>query len=116
MKIVDRVFSCLLILGAIGHTAGSFLGYGSKPEVLLWSLGTSLFLFMLGAINFLRAGRPDDRPLGWITLVFNVCWILSALQFGHVIGNMSDPRVIGFSIVSMVLIGMSLRTMTLQKF
>jgi tellurite resistance protein TehA-like permease len=110
MKTLDRVFGWLLILGGAGHTAGSFVAYRSKPDLLLWSLGAALFVFLLGAVNLVRAARRGDRSLGWITLVFNLAQFASCLQFGYVIGNMSDPRVIGFSVITLVLAGMSLRT------
>ena len=110
LKTLDRVFGCLLILGGVGHTLGSFAGYGSKPELLLWSLSASLFIFLLGAVNLVRAGRHGDRPLGWITLPFNLCQFAACLQFGHIIGNMADPRVIGFSVITLVLAAMSLRS------
>jgi hypothetical protein len=120
MKILDRVFGWLLILGGVGHTAGTIIGYGSLhtesgPELLLWSLSASLFIFLLGTVNLVRAGRHGDRTLAWITLIFNFCQLISVLQFGRLIHNMLDPRVIGFAIVTLVLCAMSLRTMTAKR-
>ncbi|WP_263351195.1 hypothetical protein [Acidicapsa acidisoli] len=112
MKIMDRIFSCLLFLGGVGHTLGSFVGYGSKPELLLWSLSASLFLFLLGALNFVRASRSEDRALGWITLVFNPCQFVAAIAFGRLIQNLYDPRVIGFCVITAVLTAMSVRSIT----
>ena len=110
MKVVDRVFCCLLILGGVGHSLGSFQAYSAKPDELLWSLCASLFLFLLGTVNLVRAGRVGDRALGWITLVFNLCWLAADIQFGRVIGNMADPRLIFFAVIMLVLIGMSARS------
>jgi hypothetical protein len=110
LKILDRVFACLLLLGGVGHTLGSFKAYGAKPEVLLWSLCASAFLFLLGMVNLVRAGRRGDRAMGWICLVFNLVWFAAGLQFGHVIGNMMDPRVSFFGVITLVLAGMSLRS------
>jgi len=110
MKVLDRIFGCLLILGGCGHTAGTLIGYKGKPELMLWSLGASTFIFLLGAINLVRAGRRGDRTLGWITLVFNLCQIASVVAFGRLIQNMADPRVIGFIVICAVLSLMSLRT------
>jgi len=115
MKITDRIFSCLLFLGGIGHTLGTLIGYGSKPELLLWSLCASLFLFLLGTLNFVRAGRTGDSTLGWITLIFNPCQFVSAIAFGRLIQNLYDPRVIGFCIITLVLTAMSIRTITSAK-
>lgn len=110
MKVVDRVFCCLLILGGVGHSLGSFKAYGAKPDELLWSLCGSLFIFLLGIVNLVRAGRDGDRALGWITLVFNLCWLAAVIQFGRVIGNMADPRLIFFLIVMLVVLAMSVRS------
>lgn len=68
IKAIDRILSCLLILGGVGHRIGSFVAYRSKPDTLLWSLCTLLFIFLLGAfllgaVNFGSAGRPGDRAL-----------------------------------------------------
>jgi len=112
LKTTDRIFGCLLILGGMGHTAGTLIGYKDKPELMLWSLSASLFIFLLGTINLVRAGRHGDRALGWITLVFNLCQIVSVIQFGRLIQNMWDPRVIGFILICAVLVGMSVRTIT----
>jgi hypothetical protein len=112
MKIIDRIFSCLLFLGGIGHTLGCLAAYGSKPELLLWALSASLFLFLLGTLNFVRASRSGDRALGWITLVFNPCQFVAAIAFGRLIQNLYDPRVIGFCLITAVLSAMSVRSIT----
>jgi hypothetical protein len=104
-----------LLLGGVGHTFGSFIGYGSKPELLLWSLSASLFLFLLGTLNFVRASRSADRTLGWITLVFNPCQLVAAIQFGRLINNLYDPRVIGFCVITLVLTAMSARTISADR-
>jgi hypothetical protein len=110
MRLADRIFACLLILGGVGHTAGTLIGDKDKPELMLWSLCASLFVFLLGTINLVRAGRHGDGTLGWITLVFNLCHIASVVAFGRLIQNMGDPRVIGFIVICLVLCGMSVRT------
>jgi hypothetical protein len=110
LKLVDRVFCFLLILGGVGHTAGTLIGDKDKPELMLWSLCASLFVFLLGTVNLVRAGRHGDATLGWITLVFNLCHIASVVAFGRLIQNMADPRVIGFIVICLVLCGMSVRS------
>lgn len=110
MKVFDRVFCCLLILGGVGHSLGSFKAYSAKPDELLWSLCASLFVFMLGTVNLVRAGRAGDSALGWVTLVFNLCWLAAVIQFGRVIGNLLDPRAIFFAIITLVLAAMSWRS------
>ena len=112
MRIVDRVFSCLLFLAGIGHTLGSFAAYSAQPEILLWSLSASLFTFLLGAVNFVRASRSGDRVLSCITLLFNLCQMMAAIQFGRLIHNLFDPRVIGFTLITLVLSAMSVRSIS----
>ena len=115
MKATDRVLSCLLILGGVGHTFGSFGAYRSMPDTLLWSLCTSLFIFLLGAVNFLRAGRLGDRALSWLSLVFNFCWLAACIWFGRIIHNPFDLRVVIFDVITLGLCAMSVRTMTAAR-
>jgi len=111
MKTLDRILGGLLLLGGCGHTAGTLIGYAHKPELELWSLCASCFVFLLAAVNLLRAGRPGDKALGAIALGFNVLWMPSVVWFGMQIGNLLDPRVVGFLVISAGLCGMSVRTM-----
>ncbi len=111
MKTLDRILGGLLLLGACGHTAGTLIGYAHKPELELWSLCASCFVFLLATVNLLRAGRPGDKALGWIALVFNLLWIPSVVWFGMQIGNLVDPRVVGFIVIALGLCAMSVRTM-----
>ncbi len=41
MKELDRVFGCLLILGAIGHGLGSYGAYRNERMSLVWALSAS---------------------------------------------------------------------------
>ena len=111
LKVLDRVLGCLLILGGVGHTFGSLLGYKSDQMTLLWSLSASLFIFLLGAVNLVRAGRDRDVPLAWICLVAGLCHIASSLRFGFLIGNMFDPRPLIFVVITLGLCGMCVRTL-----
>ena len=103
MRTVDRVFGWLLILGGIGHTAGSLQGYRADPMMLLWALSASVLVWLLGAINLLRAGRSGDRALGWICLAGNLVWLLFDVRFGVLIGNVLDVRPLLFAVVVLVL-------------
>jgi hypothetical protein len=78
---------------------------------MLWSLCASAFIFLLGTVNLIRAGRPGDRPLAWNSLIFNLCWFAAAIQFGLVFHNLKDPRVIGFAVITLALCTMSLLSM-----
>ena len=94
IKIVDRPFSLLLMLGAVGHLFGSIATYEDSPETLLWAVSASVLMVLLGALNLLRTNRPDDRALAWITGAGSLCWAGVAVAFGVVIENVLDPRAV----------------------
>ena len=110
MKILDRVLGSILILGGVGHTFGSLQFYKHDQLTLLWSLSFSLFIFLLGTLNLVRAGRPKDTTLAWICLVAGLCHIAATLRFGVLIGNPFDFRVVFFIVVALGLCAMSVRT------
>ena len=109
LKIIDRGFGVLLILGAGGHTYGSISGYSRQPITLLWALSASLFILLLGAVHLLRTARPGDRALAWIAVAGGVCQLIAAVIFGQLIGAPADPRVIGFVVICTGLIVFGLR-------
>jgi hypothetical protein len=115
LKILDRVLACVLILGGIGHTLGSLQFYKNDQLTLLWSLSASLFIFLLGTLNLVRAGRPADTILAWICLVAGLCHIASSLRFGVLIGNLFDFRVVIFTLVTFGLCAMSVRTIVSNR-
>src|SRR5262245_31088060 len=106
-KTIDRCFGWLLILGACGHTIGTLMWTTPLSQIFIWSLGSSLAAVLLGTLNIVRAGRPDDRLLAAITLVGTACWALLALGFGLSIDNLLDPRPLGHLMISAVLVGFS---------
>jgi hypothetical protein len=109
-KNLDRTLAVLLMLGAIGHTLGSFKTYGGQPMVLLWALCASVLVVLLGAINLLRVNRPGDAALAWICVAGMVCWLACTCIFGHLIGNFGDFRIVIFALISSGLLFFSLRT------
>jgi hypothetical protein len=111
LKILDRVLSCLLILGGIGHTIGSIQFYKNDPMTMLWALSASLFIFLFAAISLVRAGRPGDTTLAWICLVAGVCHIASSIRFGVLIGNLFDFRPLLFVVITLGLCAMCVRTL-----
>ena len=115
LKIFDRVLGCILILGGVGHTFGSLQFYKHEPLTLLWSLSFSLFIFLLGALNLVRAGRPGDTTLAWICLVAGLCHIAATLRFGVLISNLFDFRVVLFLLVTIGPCAMSVRTIVSNR-
>lgn len=104
LKVVDRIFGCLLALAACGHTVGTILWTQPMSGIFIWSLGSSLAAGLLATLNIVRAGRPDDKPLAVITLVGTACWALVALGFGMSIHNVLDPRPLGHVVISIILV------------
>jgi len=110
MKAFDRVFGGLLFLAGIGHSLGSYMAYKGDHMILLWAWSASLAIFLLAAVNLLRAGRTADRSLAWISFVACLVWMAFAIWFGRLIGNVFDPRPLGNALITLVLAVFSLRT------
>jgi hypothetical protein len=115
LKTLDRVLGGVLILGGVGHLFGSLLGYKNDQMMLLWSLSASLFIFLLGTLNLVRAGRPEDTTLAWICLVGCLCHIVSTWRFGVLIGNLFDVRVVIFTLVTLGLCALCIRTIVSNR-
>ncbi len=109
---VDRICSMVLLLGTIGHSIGSFTAYSTNRETLLWALCGSALCGVVGLLNLLRAFRNGDKGLAGIALVGTVAWLAGSIGFGLVIGNLADPRVIGFTIACLGLIYFNLKVLT----
>jgi hypothetical protein len=110
MNAVDRGFGCLMVLGGIGHGLGSYKAYGKDPMTPLWALSASFAVFLLAAMNLLRAGRKAGRRLAWICATGCAVWIGFALWFGARIGNVFDLRPLVNAIIALVLCLFSVRT------
>jgi hypothetical protein len=110
MKIVDRIFAWILILGGLLHGVGSYIGYKHQPMTMLWSLCATLLTLLIAAINLLRVERPSDRPLAWISFAGSLSWAVAAFSAGLLIGNIFDPRPLMHWISALVLAGFSLKT------
>lgn len=110
MKILDVTFAWLLVVGSLLHAAGSFVAYKNMPALLLWSLSGTLAGLLLASLNLLRAGRPGDPTLAWVSFAGCLGWISVALGFGKVSGNLFDVRALMHAINAAVLAAMSLRT------
>ena len=108
MKWIDRGLSCLLILGGIGHTFG-VLSFYKDAHTLFWSLTATELIFLLAAVNLLRSWREGDQPLATISACASAAYFVFTLRFGQVIGDLADPRVILFGVLTLGLTAFSLR-------
>ena len=109
MKIIDRVFAGILILGGLLHGFGSLHIYAKEPMTMLWSLCATLLTLLIAAINLLRVARPGDRPLAWISFAGSLSWAVAAFTAGVLIHNIFDPRPMMHWVTALVLAGFSLK-------
>jgi hypothetical protein len=107
---VDQFFGGLLLIGAILHGFGSIANYPARSQILVWALAGSLAAGLLAVLNLVRARRPADRTLAWITFFGSLCWVAVAIGFGVAIGNVYDPRPLWHAITALVLAAFCLRT------
>jgi len=108
MKWIDRGLSCLLILGAVGHTFG-VLHFYRDPHTLFWSETATLLILLLAAINLLRTWQPENKALALVTACASAAYLVDIFYFGRLIGNMADFRVILFGAISLGLTAFSLK-------
>lgn len=111
MKLIDRIFGCLMFLGGIGHGFGSYMAYKNDHITLLWAWSTSFAVFLLAAVNLLRAGREGDRPVAWISMAGCLVWIGFVVWFARLLGNPLDFRPLINLIIAAVLTGFSVRSL-----
>lgn len=109
MKIVDRIFSLILVLGGLLHGMGSFVMYKNAQMTLLWSLSAAVLTLLIAAINLLRVQRPSDRPLAWICFAGSLSWAVLAFTAGVLIGNLFDWSPLMHWVTALVLAGFSLK-------
>ncbi|MGA3011476.1 MAG: hypothetical protein ABSD72_14550 [Terracidiphilus sp.] len=110
MKIVDRIFSLILIVGGLLHGAGTFMLYKNAPMTMLWSLCAAVLALLIATINLLRVERPSDRPLAWICFASSLTWAIAAFTAGVLIENIFDWSPLMHWVTALVLTGFSLRT------
>ena len=111
MKTADRLFGCLQILGACGHTLGTIVLAPFMSGIFVWSLGASIGMFLTAALNLLRAGRPDDRTVALLAVAGSGAQLVLCLAFGKSIGNLADPRVVGNCVITAILLCFGIRTL-----
>src|SRR5438270_12288960 len=108
MKWLDRALSVLLILSGVAHAYG-VSSFFRDPQTLFWSLTATLLIFLIAAVNLLRTWRPGDRALAGISAGGSIAYLIATLCFGRIIGDIADPRVILFCVLTFGLGAFSLR-------
>jgi len=98
-----------MIVAALLHGYACVKVYGAKPELLLWSLTAGLAELYLGGMNLVRAERRHDLVLSRLCVAGNAAWIVVTLAFAALIGHFFDVRVLIQLVITLVLLGMSMR-------
>lgn len=110
MKVLDRIFGCLLVVAGVAHATGSWFATRNQPFTRLWAESATFAIFLLAAVNLLRTARPGDRALAWISFAGCLIWIGFALAVGALVGNFLYFPVVANVVVSLVLAAFSVRT------
>jgi hypothetical protein len=110
VKTLDRLFGVLLLVGSGLHALGSISAYRLGSTELVWALSASLAGGLTAVLNLVRAGRPKDTTVAWISLVASLCWAAVAVGFGAAIGNLIDPRVLWHLVCALALATFSVLT------
>ena len=100
---LDRAFAIVLLIGAAGHTFGTFALLPAGSELQVWSLAGVLYSVLVGVLNLMRVARPDDRTLGIIAGLAAFGWLGISLYYGAAIGNFLDFRVIWHAVCAFAL-------------
>ena len=110
IKNVDLFFAVLLLAFGAMHAFGSVTAYAFLTPELVWALSASGFSILIAVLNFIRAGRPEDRTLAWVCFAGCIVWAVIALAFGASIGNLADPRADLHALAAIVLAVFSFRS------
>lgn len=110
VKTLDQFFGVMLLVGSVLHAYGSIAFYRLGSVELVWALSGSLAGGLTSVVNLVRAGRPEDTTVAWISLVAAICWAMVAVGFGFAIGNLIDPRVLWHLVCAVALAAFSVST------
>jgi hypothetical protein len=111
MKTVDRTLAWLLVAATLLHCIGCLKAFlHTNPDMLLWTEAAGIMGFMVPAVNLLRVNRPNDRGLAWVSVGGCIGWLIVAVWFGIGLGNLLDPRPLIHGVITLGLLGFSLRT------
>ncbi len=116
MKTLDRVIGWLLVVASLLHAYGSIATYRNTRVTLVWALSGSLAGLLVANLNLLRAGRPKDTALAWVSFLGCAAWVAVALAFGFAIGDVFDFRPLVHVVLGAALAIMSLRTVFRARY
>jgi hypothetical protein len=113
---LDRTCAVLLALFSAGHGILGTLATSPWMEpATVWSFSGSLAAWAIAVLNWLRAGRPSDRPLAAWAVAGAVAWIALMLWLAFAAEMLSDIRIWLFVGVSAVLAAFGLRDLAARR-
>jgi len=93
LKWIDRAAALLLAFFSAGHgIVGTLMSSPLTESATMWSFSGSVAAWAIAALNWLRTGRPGDRPLAFWALIGALTWIGLMLWLMEVAQMWSDPR------------------------
>jgi hypothetical protein len=113
LRAVDRLAALLLALAAAGHGfVGTLMSSPLLDSATMWSFSGSVAAWAIAVLNWLRAGRPDDRPLALWSLAGALAWIGLMAWLMAAAGMWNDPRPWSFVAVCAILALFAVRDVT----
>ena len=112
MKIVDRIFACVLLLLGCIHCAVTFVVHKTLTIEAIWFVSGGLVLIFGALLNLVRLARPDDRLLARVSafanlLLFALFGIATPWLLHSVLKQ--NPQVIVVAVAVAAEFGFSLR-------
>ena len=108
----DRTFAVLLAIFSAGH---GFLGTLATEPFLdsdtVWAFSGSIAAWAIAVLNWLRAGRPDDKVIAAWAIAGAVSWALLMIWLGFAAEMIGDIRIWLFLVICGGLTIFGLRTL-----
>jgi hypothetical protein len=116
MKAIDRLAALLLALAAAGHGfVGTLMSSPLLDSATMWSFSGSVAAWAIAVLNWLRTGRPHDRPLALWSLTGALTWIGLMAWLMEAAHMWNDPRPWSFIAVCTILALFAARDATREK-
>jgi hypothetical protein len=115
MRLFDRTIGVLLLLSVVLHCVGTFYFFPLLSPIFVQSLGSGVAGFLIGGLNLVRAGRPNDRTVGLFATIGAAAWLAIAVLFNLSLGNILDPRGSVHALLALILVFLGIRTLMQAK-
>jgi hypothetical protein len=110
VKMIDRTLGALLAIGGLWQAWSSFTTFVFLSPMLVWAWSGAVAAVLVAALNLLRVGRPNDRPLAWVSFAGCLLWLLIVVLFAATLFDPLDVRPPYHGLITAALAGFSLRT------